>query len=81
MMYTLTKKEMDDLVPAEQLVARDFALGHARLALLKATKFTCIHDEKRISHRGYCDDCPCGLLKFPSKASDLLCTLSKDYSK
>lgn len=71
MRYMLDQEEMDALVPRDALERRTAALEVARVAILKASGFTCIHERTGVGHGRsydcYCDDCPISRIGMPAR--------------
>ena len=82
MQYILTEDEIAKMTNKSEVQCRNETLEKARVALLNATGFHCIHTHEGRHQK--CDDCPCSYNSHPSftyEQSCLICTLSRDYSK
>lgn len=63
MQYLLTREELDNLVPKEEVQRRDIALEESGRLILELSNFKCIHKKVELkspihsgrSHNGYCD--------------------------
>jgi hypothetical protein len=78
--YILSDEELSGLVPRTELEAANEALEVARVKLLQALAYTCIHDQPRRERYPYhCDDCPVAGMK--AEAGRLICKKTKSWSK
>ena len=79
MQYLLTREEVDNLVDKKHLEEARKAAQITGALLLRASGFTCIHDQPG---GGYCDDCPISKGRELSYSeSRIVCTRPRNYSK
>ena len=82
MQHILTDDEYRSLVPRKELTDLQYTLNDvcliAKNALLKASKFKCIHEQSHDSEI-YCDDCP--VVNCNMDLNDVICKEDKEWSK
>lgn len=80
MKYLLDESEYKALVPQSKVDRLTEALKVARVRILKAASFRCVHDEDGSS---CCDDCPAGGDVFSDEfeAGEPICGLERRYSQ